>query len=220
MAHETPTVVAQRRDRLGSRYAQRIRRDGRLPAVIYGHKTDPVHVSLDEKETLGHLRHGSHVLNVQIEGGSVETCLVKELQFGYLGDNVIHVDLARVDLDEEVSVGVHLRFIGTPEGAKKPGAIVHHNFTELPVICRVRDIPEEIKVDLSGMREAMLASELSLPAGVRLDIAGEDVVARIELVLETAEGEAVAVEGAGTQPEVITERKLEEGEGDKKEKKA
>lgn len=220
MAHETPTVVAQRRDRLGSRYAQRIRREGRLPAVIYGHETDPVHVSLDEKETLGHLRHGSHVLNVQIEGGAVETCLVKDLQFGFLGDNVIHIDLARVDLDEEVSVGVHLRFIGTPEAAKKPGAIVHYNFTELPVICRVRDIPEEIKVDLSSMGESLLASDLTLPAGVRLDIEAEDVVARIEVVLEAADGEAAVVEGSGTQPEVITERKLEEGDADKKDKKA
>ncbi|HMN96535.1 MAG TPA: 50S ribosomal protein L25 [Phycisphaerales bacterium] len=219
MAHETPTVIARKRDRLGSRYAQRIRRDGRLPAVIYGHRTDPIHVSLDEKETLGHLRHGSHVLNVQIEGGTAETCLVKDLQFGYLGDNLIHLDLARVDLDEEVSVGVHLHFIGTPEAARKPGAIVHHAITELPVICRVRDIPEEIRVDLSKMGETLFAREIALPEGVRLDIEADDVITRIELVLDAAEGEAAAVEGSGTQPEVITERKVDEADGDKKEKK-
>ncbi|MFO0874791.1 MAG: 50S ribosomal protein L25 [Phycisphaerales bacterium] len=225
MPHDTPTVIARKRDRLGSRYAQRIRRDGRLPAVIYGHKSNPVAVSLDEKETLGLLKHGIHVVNVQIEGGETETCLVKELQFGYLGDNVIHVDLTRVDLDEEVHVSVHLRFVGTPEAAKKPGVIITYDVTELPVVCKVRDIPGEIKVDISHMGDVLLAKEVALPAGVRVDLEASDIIARIELIQEMAEGEAAVVEGTGTQPEVITERKLEgEGEAagdkDKKEKKA
>lgn len=226
MSHATPTVIARKRDRLGSRYTQRVRREGRLPAVIYGHKSDPVPVTLDEKETLGLLRHGAHVLNVQIEGGETETCLVKELQFGYLGDNVIHVDLARVDLDEEVNVSIHLRFVGVPEGAKKPGTIVNYDITELPVICKVRDIPEEIKVDLSHMGDTFLAKEIALPAGVRVDLDADDIIARIELIAELVEGEAAAVEGTAVQPEVITEKKLEEGEAaagdkaDKKEKKA
>lgn len=221
MAKETPTVDARRRERLGTRYAQRIRREGRLPAVIYGHGVDPTPVSLDQKETLHLLHQGNHVLNVRIEGGAEETCLVKELQFGYLGDNVIHLDLTRVDLDEVVEVGVHLRFVGTPEGAKKPGAIVHYELTELPVRCKVRDIPEDIRVDLSKMGEELRARELELPAGAALAVGPEDVIARIELILEVAEGEAAAVEGAAAQPEVITERKVEEGEGagDKKEKK-
>ena len=223
MSKETPTVVARRRDRLGSRYAQRVRREGRLPAVIYGHGTQPMPVSFDEKETLTLLHDGNHVLNVKVEGGEVETCLVKELQFGYLGDNVIHIDLTRVDLDEIVEVSVHLRFVGTPEAAKKPGAIVHHEFTELPVTCKVRDIPEDIKVDLSKMGESLLAREIEMPAGVSLAVAADQVVSRIEMIQEMVEGEAAAVEGATSQPEVITERKVEEGEAgaaDKKEKKA
>jgi len=221
MAKETPTVVARRRERLGSRYAQRVRREGRLPAVIYGHGATPTPVSLDQKETLQLLHQGNHVLNVRIEDGAVETCLVKELQFGYLGDNVIHLDLTRVDLDEVVEVSVHMRFVGTPEGAKKPGAIVHYEFTELPVTCKVRDIPEDLRVDLSKMSDVLLARDLEMPAGVTVALTPDHVIARIELIQEMAEGEAVAVEGSGTQPEVITERKLEEGEagGDKKEKK-
>ena len=70
----------------------------------------PIHI--DEKEILTLLQHGAHVLSVTVEGGKTETCLVKELQFGYLGDNVIHVDFARVKLDEEVRVQVRLNFVG------------------------------------------------------------------------------------------------------------
>lgn len=209
MSHETPTVNASPRERLGSRYAQRLRRDGRLPAVIYGHKSDPVAVHMDEKETLSLLRHGIHVMNVQIEGGPVETCLVKDLQFGYLGDNVIHLDLARVDLDEEVDVSVHIRYVGTPEAARKPGTIVHYDITELPVRCRVRDIPDEIKVDISAMIESLAVNEITLPDNVHTSLDPETTLTRIETVLETDEdGEAAAIEG-GSQPEVITERKDE-----------
>ena len=102
MTHETPTISAEKRERLGSRYAQRLRKSGRLPAVIYGHGSDPVSVSVDEKTTLAHLHHGRHVLNVEIDGEDAETCLVKDLQFGWLGDDLIHVDLTRVNLDQEV----------------------------------------------------------------------------------------------------------------------
>jgi len=213
MSHETPTIKANLRERLGSRYAQRLRRDGRLPAVIYGHKTDPIAVHVDEKETLRLLHLGIHVMKVEIDGGASETCLVKDLQFGYLGDNVIHLDLTRVDLDEEVHVSVHLRFVGTPEAAKKPGTIVHHDLTELPVICRVRDIPEEIKVDLSSMRDSLAVSEITLPDGVRTDVDPDTAIARIEIVLDTEEGEAAEVEAGGVEPEVIADRKDDEQDG-------
>ncbi len=215
--HETPTINAQNRDRLGSRYAQRLRKSGRLPAVIYGHQSNPVAVHLDEKETLGLLHHGVHVLNVSIEGGQTETCLVKDLQFGYLGDNVIHVDLARVDLDEEVEVHVHLSFFGTPASSKKPGAILTHDITELEIVCKVRDIPDDLRVDLTSMEDMFCVSDLKLPEGIRCELDPETVIARIGFVAEeVATGEA-AEAGAVTQPEVITAKK-EEGEGEEKKK--
>ena len=81
---------------------------------------------------------------------------------------------------------------------------------------RPRDIPDEIKVDLSPLVESMSAGQVALPPGVSLDIEPEAIVARIELVMEEAAGEAAAVEGAVSQPEVITERKVEEEGKEKK----
>ena len=103
MAQDTPTITAEPRERVGSRYSQRLRQNGRLPAVIYGHKTDPVAVSVGEEETLHHLHQGTIVMNVNIDGAGTETCLVKDLQFGFMGDDVIHVDFARVNLDQTVT---------------------------------------------------------------------------------------------------------------------
>jgi large subunit ribosomal protein L25 len=208
--HETPTIKAQVRDRIGSRYAKRLRSQGRLPAVIYGHKIDPVHISVDEKEVLIHLRHGSHVVAVDLEGKS-ETCLVKDLQFGYLGDDVIHLDLARVNLDEEVTVHVGLHFVGESSATKAAGAIVSHPLTELEITCKVSDIPEEIKVDLNRMDgDVLTVGQIDLPPGVRTDLEpGTPVVVVAHVHAEPVAGEAVEITEEAAEPEVIAGPKPE-----------
>jgi len=211
MSTETPTVEAQLRDRTGTRYARRLRNAGLLPAVIYGHKEDPVPVSVNAKEMLRHLHHGAHVLEVKLDGGKTETCLVKDLQFGYLGDNVIHIDLTRVNLDEEVHVQVHLHFVGEPVATKEPGAILAHDLTELEVICKVNAIPDDIRVDQSQMESSLTVGEIELPPGVRAAVDPDTLIAHISFVQELETGEEADVtEEGGAEPEVISESK--EGE--------
>jgi large subunit ribosomal protein L25 len=210
MKHETPTIKAERRDRLGSRYSQRLRKKGRLPGVIYGHKTDNVAVTVDHKETVGLLKHGAHVVNVAVDGAQPETCLVKDLQFGYLGDDIIHVDFARVDLNEEVEVQVHLKFVGSPEAAMKPGSVLSSPMSDIEVICKVKDIPGEIKVDISKLEEVLMVKDIQLPEGIRTNQTPDSVVAQITFVAEevvVAPEAAEVVEGAAAEPEVITEKK-------------
>lgn len=213
MSHPTPTLKAEVRERIGTRYSQRLRKSGKLPAIIYGHGQAPVAIAIDQSEVLSHLHHGAHLFSIDIAGSGTETCLVNELQFGYLGDDVIHLDFTRVDLDEEVEVAVHLKFVGTPEAAKKPGAVLTHDLTELEIICKANNIPEEIRVDLSKMTEVFTVAELKLPEGVRTDIDPEHAVAHIDFIEEEDEGEAAEVSGSA-EPEVITERKDEEGDED------
>ncbi len=217
MSHETPTLDAKKRERFGSRFAQRERAAGLLPAVIYGHGAAPLSVTINEKAMLTALKHGSHVVNVRVEGGATDTCLVKDLQFGYLGDNVIHVDLARVNLDEVVTVNVAMHFVGTPEAAKKAGNIVTHDLAQLEVKCKVRDIPEEIRIDLSVLMHGttLTVGEVKLPAGVTPALPADYIICRVTTVLEeVAVGEAATAEAA-VQPEVIKEKKEEKAE-DKK----
>jgi large subunit ribosomal protein L25 len=192
MASTTPTVAATLRERLGTRYTRRLRAQGLLPVVIYGHGEKPVSAAVNAKEMLGHLHRGSHVITVAL-GGASQTCLVKDLQFGYLGDNVIHVDLARVNLDEIVRVNVRIEFFGECAAAKKPGAVLTHDMAELAINCKVRDIPESVRADLSAMQGEMLsASDLKLPAGITLAIDPHAPVARVITIAEEAAGEAAA----------------------------
>ncbi|MHC5023065.1 MAG: 50S ribosomal protein L25 [Planctomycetota bacterium] len=210
MSHDTPTITARRRERTGSRYSQRLRSQGRLPAVIYGHQEDPIAIDIDEKEMLFHLHHGVHLLNVTVDNAGTETCLVKDLQFGWLGDNVIHVDFARVDLHEEVTVSVPIEFHGEPEAAKKAGAILTHNLTQLEVTCTASAIPESIVADLSGLDGTFTVGDLQLPPGVHATAEPEAVVAQISFVHEETVGEEAEMPEAAAEPEVLTEAKPDE----------
>jgi len=212
MSKETPTLTATTREHHGSRYAKRLRTSGKLPAVLYGHGSAPISLTLDAKQTITTLKQGAHVVKLVIEGGATETCLVKDLQFGWLGDDVIHLDLARVDLDEVVTVKVRLYFVGQPEAAKKPGAVLTHDVTELEIKCKVRDIPEEIRVDLAGiMKDVFTVGEFKLATGLTMMTDPHSALSRVVIVAEEVEGEAVAPT-ASTEPEVLTAKKDKEGD--------
>ena len=105
MSHATPHIKAEPRQRTGTRYSQRLRREGKLPAVVYGHQQDPIHLAINGGELTHHLHDGGHLLEVEHDG-TVETCLIKDVQYDYLGSSIVHVDLARVDLNEEIEVSV------------------------------------------------------------------------------------------------------------------
>ncbi|MFM1823740.1 MAG: ribosomal protein [Planctomycetota bacterium] len=181
MSKEVPTIQASTRERVGSRYSKRLRSAGRLPAVIYGHGSEPLSIHVDEHTTLGALKKGLHVLNLEIEGKGTETCLVKDLQFGFLGDNVIHMDLTRVNLEEEVEVMVSIEFFGEPAAAKKSGVVVVHELSDLSIRCKVRDIPDHIRADLTTMTsETFTVSDIALGAGLALAGDPHAVIARIQ----------------------------------------
>ena len=210
MAKEVPTIEATTRDRLGSRYSKRLRASGRLPAVIYGNGTDPLAVHVDEKITVTALKRGLHVINLAIEGQGTETCLVKDLQFGFMGDDVIHIDLARVNLDEVVTVTVSFEFYGAPEAAKKSGTVVVHELADIQVTCKVRDIPEHIRVDMTTMTgETFTAGDLKLKPGVALAGDPHAVIVRVQIVKEEAVGEAATPAAAAAAAAPAAEKKEE-----------
>jgi len=205
MSHETPVLGAVPRERIGSRYAQRLRAEGRLPAVIYGHGGDTVSVHVSEKELVRAVSRGAHVIDLEFDGGGRETVLVKDLQFGWLGDNVIHVDFTRVDLNEMVDVNVHLEFVGEPAEARRAGAVVRHDLTELHVRCAVKNIPDSIVVHQDEMTGTTLAAgDVKLPAGVELAMDPSTPVVTISVAAEVATGEEAGADG-GAQPQVIGE---------------
>ncbi|MEM6331820.1 MAG: 50S ribosomal protein L25 [Planctomycetota bacterium] len=207
--HDTPTIAFEKRDRIGTRYARRLRDAGRIPAVIYGHGAEPVHVAADAKEAYAALKEGAQLINASIDG-TPEPCLVKDIQFDYLGDTVIHLDLARVDLTQEVEVEVDLVYKGEPEGINSPGVLVQHPHPQIAVKCKANAIPEEIVADISGItaETSLLAGDLVLPEGVTLASEPQMAVATMTVVQELPDEDTA--EAADGEPEVIEKGKAEE----------
>src|ERR1700710_826262 len=112
---ESIQVAVKARNELGSRANKRLRDAGFIPGVIYGHKEAVVPVALPKRELSRHIEHGAHLFDLNIEGKS-EKVLVKEVQYDHLGIEVLHIDFARVSLDEKVEVVVPLELKGTPKG--------------------------------------------------------------------------------------------------------
>ncbi len=213
MSDETPVLQAKKRDRVGSRYSRRIREQGGLPAVVYGHKQDPVAITLDAKETLTLIHSGERVYTLNIEGGETETVLLRDLQFDYLGTNIVHCDLARVDLDERVHVRVKIHLVGEAPGLKKARTSIIRSVTELELECTVTNLPEEIEVDISHMDvgDIIHAGEVKLPKDTMVLLTDADaVVANLIQQKELEDTDESAEAGAQAAPEVITEKKDED----------
>ena len=212
MAHKTPIVIVELREKVGTTYARRLRKNGRLPATIYSKGTDPISVSVDEKQIIAHLRGGSHVMELDNGDGNTSTVLVKDLQFGYLGDNLIHLDFAHVNLKQVVTITMTLDITGQPINASATGAVLEIPRPQIEIECMVKDIPESIKVDLSGVEEVFTIGDLDLPDGVRAILDPERHIAHVTIVQEEIE-EPVALEDDRDEvatPEVISETPAEE----------
>lgn len=209
-----PKIHAEVRERTGTRYAARNRAKGMLPGVIYGHKQDPIHVSVNAKELIELLHHNAHVIEVEVAGKS-EPCLVKDVQWDHLSKHIIHVDLARVDLNEEVEIELELKLVGEAVGLKVVGALLEQAASTIEVKCRANAIPEFLTHDVSALEvgDSVLVSDLKLPAGVTAVSDADTLVAHISVTKEEVEEEAPA-EGAD-EPEVIGKAEAEE-EADEK----
>lgn len=217
MASNSAEITAKVRSEMGSRRNKRLRDAGFVPGVIYGHKEAIVPVTLPKKELVGHLNHGAHLFAVQIDG-KAENVLVKDVQYDHLGIEVLHVDFARVDLNERVEVTVPLVLKGEPVG-EKDGGVLQQIVSDLEIECLVTQIPSEVRHNVSEMKlnDVLHIKDLTAPEGVKFMQDAELIVATVKEILEAAPTEAV--EGAA-EPEVIG-RKPEEGEeaaeGEKKE---
>jgi len=212
MSHETPVLEAQTRTKLGSRYAIRLREQGQLPAVLYGHKQDPVHVAIDARALHGVLVGGAHLIEVQVDG-KAEPCLIKDVQYDYLDTTPVHVDLARVDLNEEVDVELEVTFKGSPKALDEAGAMLSTPHTSVTVSCKANAIPDELVCDISelGLEGSIYVQDLKLPAGVTVAEEANFLLAQIVIQQAVAEGDDT--ETGDGEPEVIGEKKAE-GEGE------
>jgi large subunit ribosomal protein L25 len=206
---QTAQLSVQLRNELGSRRTKRLRDKGFVPGVIYGHKEAVIPVTLPKRELVHYLHHGTHVFELGMDGKN-ETVLVKDVQYDHLGIDVLHVDFARVDLNERVEVTIPLVLRGEPKGEKENG-VLQQIVSDLEIECLVTQIPSEIRHNVAdlGLDDEVRIKDLKFPEGVKALQDPELIVAAVREVKEEVPAEAVVEEGAA-EPEVIGRGKEEE----------
>lgn len=209
---EMKSLKVEMREQGGSKVAARLRASGKVPAVVYGHRKDPVSVSLDAHEFLEELHHGRRLFTAELPEGK-QVLLLKDLQYDYLGSKVIHADLIRVDLSERVTVKVPLELRGQAKGSAH-GGILDELMDHLEIECPVVEIPASIPVVVRDLDigDTISAGQIPLPANCTLKTDPRALVINCHEVLEVVTTETLTAE-APTAPEVITERAPKEEEG-------
>jgi len=189
-------LTAETRTEFGKGAARRIRRDNKVPGVLYGHGSDPLHLTFPGHDLLLALRTPNVLISLDIDGKTSELAIPKSVQRDPLKGFLEHVDLQLVQRGEQVTVEIPVQ----TEGELAPGGnLLEHVLNALPVEAEATHIPEAVTVSVEGLAAgaSVLAKDIALPKGVTLAVEEDAVVlqvlaAQVEEAAEGAEGEEAA----------------------------
>ncbi|WP_369389719.1 50S ribosomal protein L25/general stress protein Ctc [Streptomyces sp. CG1] len=186
-------LAAETRTEFGKGAARRIRRDSKVPVVLYGHNTEPVHLTLDGHALLLALRTPNVLISLDIDGKTNELAIPKAVQRDAIKGFLEHVDLLLVKRGEKVTVEIPVH----AEGELAPGGnLLEHVLNTLPVEAEATHIPEAVTVSVEGLEAgaSVLAKDIALPSGVTLAVEEDAVVLQVlqAQAEEAVEGEEAA----------------------------
>ena len=203
-------INAETRVEQGKGASRRLRRAGKVPAIVYGADKDPQSIQVSNAEMLLHLQHEafySHILTIKLDGNS-ERVVLKDLHRHPFKPIIVHMDLLRVAENEAITMRIPLHFLneGVCVGVKTEGGVISHLMSDVEIQCLPKDLPEYIAVDIGELHvgHTLHLSDLTLPEGVEIvDDPEQGVVSCHQprvVVEEEAAAEAAAAEGAVAAP--------------------
>jgi large subunit ribosomal protein L25 len=207
---EQLTLSAEARDRAGKGASRALRKQGRVPAVVYGNNQDPLSIHVEEKVLMKMLNTG-HFMNsiVMIDvGGEENRTLPKDVQFHPVTDRPMHVDFLRISEHATVTVAVPIRFTGEEKSrGLKRGGVLNQVRHELELVCDAAAIPDEVEIDLAGLDigDSLHISAVTLPEGTSPAITDRDFTIATIVAPSGVKSEAAAeaaAEGAPAEAEV------------------
>jgi len=221
---EQNVLEAQPREAGTKNHARRVRREGKIPAVVYGASKDAVPVSVDPRHVLRILRSDSGhntIFDLALDGGERTKAMIVDWQYEPIKGHLLHIDLKRIAMDKVLRVSVPIVLQGVAEGVKTEGGILEQMLREVEIECLPGDIPSHIDVDISHLTFGKVLRVSDLPHSEKLKFLSDanQPVAHVTSVKEevVAAPEAVAAEAgaAPAEPEVIKKGKAEtEEEGE------
>jgi large subunit ribosomal protein L25 len=210
-------LTIKRREGTGKQFAKRLRRQGVVPAILYGGaKNEPV--TVDPKSVLrmiaGHAGT-TQLLTLKMDGeGGSRLAIIRAMQFDPVSENLMHVDLQEVSADKPITVRVAVHPVGEAVGVRDTKGILNLVLHEVSVSCLPTVIPERIDADVSALAigDVLTIAHLSVPEGVRVLNDPGQAVATVSPPMAEEEVAPVVVAAVTAEPEVLTERKPKEGE--------
>lgn len=211
-------LKAVTREQMGSHAARRLRQEGLIPGIMYGHGQANESFAVAGHDLDVFLKRNERLVELDL-GSKRETCLVKAVQRDALGMVVLHIDLTRVDLNETVQVTVPVVLRGVPKGEAQ-GGVLNPGALTLNIECVVTSIPEEIRVNVKDLDVGNVMRVRDLPPieGGKILTNGDVVVASCSIITEAEVTPVAPVEGEAVEPELIRPERPEEEEeaGEKK----
>lgn len=211
---EKLVIAAEKRTVVGKKVGA-LRREGKLPGVIYGHKIEPTAIVMDLKEATRVLSMAtsSSLLTIELDGKE-QSVLIREGQRDHLKNRFLHVDFQVVSLTEKIRAEVNIEITGTAPAVKDVGGVVVEGLNSVHVEALPTDLPERVTVDISGLNEigdSILVKDIKFSSNVEVLTPEDEMVVLITSPAAEVEEEAEELE-EGLEPEVIEKGKKEEEE--------
>jgi large subunit ribosomal protein L25 len=219
---DSNTIIAEIREDVGKGASRRLRRQGKVPAVIYGGHRNPVALSLDHDELMHAADNEAFfasILEIRVGEDRSQQAVVRDMHRHPFKPVIMHVDFMRVSAKEAIRISVPVHFIGeeaSPAG-KASGVVIQHQMTEIEISALPKDLPEFIEVDLSTMEpgEAVMLSEIKLPEGVEIPALGtedDDYDAAVANAIHIKESQGTGAAAAAEAEAALEDELAEAGE--------
>jgi large subunit ribosomal protein L25 len=218
----TTTINAELREDVGKGASRRLRRLGKVPAVVYGGHHDPVTLSVEQDELLHSTENEAFfasILEIKVGKDQKQQVVVRDMHRHPYKPTIMHIDFMRVSAEEVLKISVPVHFAGEEESpaGKASGVVIQHQMTEVEIAALPKDIPEFLEVDLSEMEagDSVMLSSIVLPEGVTipvLEMEGDDNDAAVANAVHIKESQGTGAAAAADAEAALAEGELGEGE--------
>ncbi len=202
-------LTIERREGSGSQKARAVRKQGKVPGILYGHGGNADSIAIDSRSLSDLLHHGGRtsLIELELDGKKLDTALVREVQIDPVTRRAIHIDLQRVSANETVHTKLPLVMVGTPDGVRNFGGVMDVIVHEIEVEGPANKLPDHLDVNVEnlGIHEHITASGIPLPKGFKLLGNAEAIVVTVEASKTAHALEEVEAGAAGEeiQPELV-----------------
>jgi large subunit ribosomal protein L25 len=219
---DTTSIIAEIREDVGKGASRRLRREGKIPAVVYGGHSEPVTLSLQQEEMLHATNNESFfssILEIKVGKDHTQQVVVRDMHRHPFKPVIMHIDFMRVSAEEVLKISVPIHFVGEEESpaGKASGVVIQHQMTEIEITALPKDIPEFLSVDLSQIDagDAVMLSSVELPEGVSvpaLEIEGDDYDPPVANAVHVKESQGTGAAAAAEAEAALAEGELGEAE--------